>query len=49
MVPGMAGGAGGSEIMQEYKEAEERDAFLLKELEDLEKSIAALNMIINEA
>lgn len=43
-----AGGAGGSEIMQEYKEAEERDAFLLKELEDLEKSIAALNMIINE-
>ncbi len=43
-----AGGAGGSEILQEYKEAEERDAFLAKELEDLEKSVESLNMIIDE-
>ncbi|MEI6042296.1 MAG: AAA family ATPase [bacterium] len=43
-----AGGAGGNEIIQEYKEAEERDAFFVKELEDLEKSIVALNMIIDE-
>ncbi len=43
-----AGGAGGSEIMQEHKEAEERDAFLAKELEDLEKSVDSLNVIIAE-
>ncbi len=43
-----AGGAGGSEIMQEYREAEERDAFLAKELEDLVKSVESLNIIINE-
>lgn len=43
-----AGGAGGSEIIQEHKEAEERDAFLAKELEDLQKSIESLNTIINE-
>ena len=43
-----AGGAGGSEILQEYKEAEERDVFLAKELEDLQQSIASLNMIIEE-
>lgn len=43
-----SGGSGGSEIMQEYKEAQERDEFLMKELEDLEKSIASLKMIISE-
>ncbi len=43
-----AGGAGGSEIMQEYREAEERDAFLAKELEDLVKSVESLNIIIKE-
>jgi len=43
-----AGGAGGSEIMQEYREAEERDAFLAKELEDLVKSVESLNIIITE-
>ena len=43
-----AGGAGGSEILQEYKEAEERDAFLAKELEDLQQSVASLNLIIEE-
>lgn len=43
-----AGGAGGSEILQEYKEAEERDAFLAKELEDLVKSVESLNIIISE-
>ena len=43
-----AGGAGGSEILQEYKEAEERDAFLAKELEDVSNSIQSLNSIIDE-
>jgi chromosome segregation ATPase len=43
-----AGGAGGSEIMQEHKEAEEREAFLAGELQDLEKSVESLNIIINE-
>lgn len=43
-----AGGAGGSEILQEHKEAEERDAFLANELQDLEKSVESLNMIIGE-
>ncbi len=33
-----AGGSGGSEVMKEYRETEERDAFLGKELEDLEKA-----------
>ncbi|MDE1940989.1 MAG: AAA family ATPase, partial [Patescibacteria group bacterium] len=33
-----AGGAGGAEVMKEYKETEERDAFLAKEIVDLEKA-----------
>ncbi|MEK7642054.1 MAG: AAA family ATPase [Patescibacteria group bacterium] len=33
-----SGAAGGSEVMKEYKETEERDIFLAKELEDLGKA-----------
>lgn len=41
-----AGLGGGSEVMKEFKEATERDQFLVKELEDLNKSIEALNKLI---
>ena len=33
-----AGAGGGAEILKEFKETEERDAFLAKEVEDLEKA-----------
>jgi chromosome segregation protein len=33
-----SGAAGGTEVMKEYKETEERDAFLARELEDLDKA-----------
>ncbi len=33
-----AGGSGGMEVMKEYKETEERDTFLERELNDLEKA-----------
>lgn len=36
------------EIMKEYREVSERDTFLLKELEDLEKSAASLKELIKE-
>ncbi|MES3005932.1 MAG: AAA family ATPase [Patescibacteria group bacterium] len=42
------GGAGGDETMREYKEAEERDAFLGRELEDLQKSSETLTQMIAE-
>lgn len=42
------GGAGGDEVMKEYKEAEERDSFLARELEDLQKSSETLSLMINE-
>lgn len=41
-----AGGAGGSEVLKEYKETEERDAFLARELEDLAKASAELTQLI---
>src|SRR5581483_6284838 len=41
-----AGAGGGEDIMKEYKEAEERDAFLGRELEDLDKSAASLKELI---
>jgi chromosome segregation protein len=42
-------GVGGSEdVMKEYKEAEERDAFLAKELEDLHSSALSLTQLIDE-
>ena len=42
-------GAGGeAEVMKEYDEVRERDAFLAKELEDLEKSIESLRVLMVE-
>jgi chromosome segregation protein len=41
-----AGAGGGADIMKEYKEAEERDAFLARELADLEKSKESLVSLI---
>ncbi|MFA6459078.1 MAG: AAA family ATPase [Candidatus Paceibacterota bacterium] len=41
-----AGVGGGSEIMKEYKETEERDAFLARELGDLERAKEELNKLI---
>lgn len=42
------GGAGGGEVMKEYKETEERDQFLGRELEDLKKSAESLEILIKE-
>lgn len=41
-----SGITGGSEVMKEYKETEDRDMFLSKELEDLDKSKKELLMLI---
>ncbi len=41
-----AGTGNGFEIMKEYQEMTERDAFLVKEMEDIEKSIESLNKLI---
>lgn len=43
-----AGGSGGAEVMKEYRETEERDAFLGKELLDLEKAKEELLKLIAE-
>ncbi|MFA6295323.1 MAG: AAA family ATPase [Candidatus Paceibacterota bacterium] len=43
-----SGGSGGSEVMKEYKETEERDVFLARELLDLEKSKEELLRLITE-
>lgn len=40
------GGGSGEEIVKEYEESNERDRFLLQEIEDLEKSAEALNQLI---
>ncbi len=40
------GGAGGDEVMREYKEAEERDSFLGRELVDLTASSESLRSLI---
>lgn len=42
------GGAGGDDVMREYKEAEERDVFLARELSDLTTSSEALKQLILE-
>jgi chromosome segregation protein len=42
------GGAGGSEMLKEYKDMEERDRFLLRETEDLKKSAESLSTLIKE-
>ncbi len=41
-----AGAGGGSEVMKEFKETEERDAFLIRELADLEKAKIELHQLI---
>ena len=43
-----AGAAGGTEVMKEYRETEERDAFLARELEDLAKAKDELNKLVAE-
>ena len=40
------GAGGGAEVMKEYKETEERDAFLARELADLEKASEELRKLI---
>ena len=42
------GGGGGSEILKEYKAMEERDRFLTREIDDLEKSAESLSSLIKE-
>lgn len=41
-------GAAGTDVLKEYEESLERDAFLARELEDLTKSIAELRTLIDE-
>lgn len=41
-----AGLGNGAELMKEYREVSERDQFLMKEMEDLEKSVASLQKLI---
>ncbi|MFZ2039028.1 MAG: AAA family ATPase [Minisyncoccia bacterium] len=43
-----SGVGSGEDVMKEYKETTERDAFLAKELEDLLKSSASLTQLIKE-
>lgn len=43
-----AGAGGGDDIMKEYKEVSERDSFLSRELEDLEKSAVSLDLLIKD-
>lgn len=43
-----AGGASGADVLKEYTEASERDAFLEKELADLEKSAQSLTELIED-
>ena len=43
-----AGAGGGAEVMKEYKETEERDTFLARELADLEKAKDELSKLITE-
>jgi len=42
------GAGGGAEVMKEYKETEERDAFLARELVDLEKASEELRKLITD-
>ena len=42
------GAGGGAEVMKEYKETEERDAFLARELADLEKASEELRKLITD-
>jgi chromosome segregation protein len=42
------GGGSSEEVLKEYKDVEERDVFLMKEIEDLEKSAGSLKQLIAE-
>lgn len=42
------GGGSSDEILKEYQESNERDEFLIKEIEDLEKSSISLKQLIND-
>ncbi len=42
------GAGNGAEILKEYKQVSERDEFLMKELEDLEKSVLSLENLIKD-
>ena len=42
------GGAGGQEVLKEYKDTEERDLFLSRELNDLMQSSESLDTLIND-
>lgn len=42
------GGAGGEEVLKEFNEASERDAFLAREMNDLEKSAESIKQLIND-
>ncbi len=42
------GGGSGKEVIDEYQESIERDEFLVKEIEDLEKSSESLRELIND-
>lgn len=42
------GGAGGAEVLKEYRETTERDEFLAKELDDLRKSADSLQVLIKD-
>ncbi len=43
-----AGSGSGSEVVKEYEETQERDAFLAKELDDLKESMDSLRILIQE-
>lgn len=43
-----SGGVGGADVLKEYTEASERDAFLEKEINDLEKSATSLTELISD-
>ncbi len=42
------GGAGGEDVLKEFRESEERDTFLAREVEDLEKSAESLSHLIKD-
>ncbi len=42
------GGGGGEDVMKEYKDTEERDLFLARELEDLVKATESLQKLIDD-
>jgi chromosome segregation protein len=43
-----AGAGGGEDVLKEYHETKERDAFLAREIEDLEKSAETLTVLIKD-